>query len=244
MPEADFVPVPGEIDMLRWYKDNDEIEAIQRSQDVTDAAFSAILPKLKVGISEVDVMSELNYFMAKHGGSPSFDTIVAGGPNSSMPHAQPTARKLQNGDFLTMDFGCKLNGYCSDMTRTVAIGTPTDEMKKVYQIVLRAQQLALDKITSGVVCKDVDNAARGFIAQNGYGDCFGHGLGHGFGLLIHEEPRFSPNCAELTRPGICISVEPGIYLAGRFGVRIEDTVCITENGYVNFTHSPKELIIL
>ena len=244
LPDADFVPLPQEVDRLRWVKDDDEITAIQRSQDVTDAAFSDILTKIREGISEIDIMSELNYFMAKCGGSPSFDTIVASGPNSSMPHAQPTSRKIQNGDFLTMDFGCKLNGYCSDMTRTVAIGQPNEEMTKVYHIVLRSQQLALDKIAPGMVCKDVDNVARGFIADNGYADCFGHGLGHGFGLLIHEEPRFSPSCDDVLKPGICISVEPGIYLPGRFGVRIEDTVHITENGAINFTHSPKELIIL
>ncbi len=244
VPNTEFIAIPQEVDRLRWVKDEEEIAFIQKSQDVTDAAFSDILSKLRAGVSEIDIMSELNYFMAKRGGSPSFDTIVAGGPNSSMPHAQPTSRKIQNGDFLTMDFGCKIDGYCSDMTRTVAIGQPSDEMIKVYQIVLRAQQLALDKVAPGMVCKDVDNVARGFIADNGYADCFGHGLGHGFGLLIHEEPRFSPSCEEVLKPGICISVEPGIYLPGRFGVRIEDTVHVTENGAFNFTHSPKELIIL
>jgi Xaa-Pro aminopeptidase len=244
MPTLEFVPMPGEIDKLRWTKDEAEIEAISRSQAVTDAAFLDILSRIRPGVSEIELMSELNYFMTKHGASPAFDTIVAGGPHSSMPHAQPTDRKLCSGDFLTMDFGAKIDGYCSDMTRTVAVGTPSPEMVKIYGIVLSAQQRALDKIAPGMVCKDVDHAARGFIADNGYGECFGHGLGHGFGLLIHEEPRFSPMCDDVLKPGICMSVEPGIYLAGKFGVRIEDTVCITKDGFQNFTHAPKELIIL
>ena len=130
------------------------------------------------------------------------------------------------------------------MTRTVAVGHADEEMKKIYQIVLTAQQRALDKIAPGVVCNIVDYIARGFIDKMGYGDCFGHGLGHGFGLLIHEEPRFSPACEETLQPGMCLSVEPGIYLPGKFGVRIEDTVCITKDGMENFTASPKELIIL
>ena len=239
-----LVPLTNELDRLRWHKDETEIQAIQRSQDVTDAAYADIVKRLRTGISEIEIRSEIDYFMAKHGGAPSFDTIVASGPNGSMPHAQPTMRKLQPGDFVTMDFGCKLGGYCSDMTRTVAIGEPSDEMRKVYGIVLEAQRRALDKIMPDVVCNDVDRAARGFIADNGYGDFFGHGLGHGFGLMIHEEPRFSPLCDEVVKPGICISVEPGIYLPGRFGVRIEDTICITSDGFINFTHAPKELAIL
>lgn len=244
LPQVEFVPMPNEIDALRAYKDADEVAIIQRAQDITDESFAHILTVLKPGMTELDVMAELCYAMAVRGGKTSFGCIAASGPNSSMPHAQPSMRKLQNGDFLTMDFGCKIEGYCSDMTRTVAIGQPSDEMKEIYQIVLDAQRRALDKIAPGVVCNDVDFAARGYIADKGYGDYFGHGLGHSLGLAIHEEPRFTQHCTEVLKPGICISVEPGIYLPGKFGVRIEDIVCITEDGFHNFTHSPKELIIL
>ena len=195
-------------------------------------------------MSEIEIKSEIDYFFARRGGSPSFDTIVASGPNSSMPHAQPSDRTLRAGDFVTMDFGCRLHGYCSDMTRTVAIGEPTQKMRRVYDIVLTAQKRALDSIGPGMVCKDVDRAARAYIGQNGFGEQFGHGLGHGFGLLIHEEPRLSPSCGDILQSGMCVSVEPGIYLPGEFGVRIEDTVCIREDGFLNFTRSAKELLVI
>ena len=244
LPHVTLADLGAKLDRLRFIKDEGEIENIRGAQKVTDDAFDFLLGLIRPGMTELEIRAELEYFMAKRGCAVSFDTIIASGPHSSMPHAQPTDRKIQNGDFITMDFGCKYNGYCSDMTRTVAVGHADEEMKKIYQIVLTAQQRALDKIAPGVVCNIVDHIARGFIDQMGYGDCFGHGLGHGFGLLIHEEPRFSPACEETLQPGMCLSVEPGIYLPGKFGVRIEDTVCITKDGMENFTASPKELIIL
>lgn len=234
---------PG-LDRLRQIKDAEEIECIRHAQKITDDAFAHIVNFIKPGLEEVEIRAELEYFMAKRGGEISFDSIIASGPNASMPHAQPGHRKVRAGDFITMDFGCKYNGYCSDMTRTVALGSASEEMRKIYQIVLTAQQRALDKIRPGMVCNEVDFLARGFIDEMGYGDRFGHGLGHGFGLLIHEEPRFSPACTQTLEPGMCLSVEPGIYLPGRFGVRIEDTVCITQSGFENFTASPKQLMIL
>ena len=207
-------------------------------------AFQEVLGIIRPGICEYDIAAEIGYRMAKSGCITSFNTIVASGENGSMPHAVLSNRVIQRGDFITMDFGCVYNGYCSDMTRTVAVGQPSEEMAEVYRIVLEAQRRALDLIAPGVNCFDVDTAARGYISDMGYGEYFGHGLGHSFGLEVHEEPRFSPQCHENLVPGICISVEPGIYLPGKFGVRIEDTVCITEDGYRNFTSTPKELIIL
>ena len=174
-----------------------------------------------------------------------FDTIAVSGKNSSMPHGKPTDKPLENGDFLTLDFGAKKNGYCSDMTRTVAVGSVSDEQRKVYDTVLQAQLRALDVIKAGVKCSDVDFAARDFIErENGFKGCFGHGLGHSLGLEIHEDPRFSPLYGHAAQAGSVLSVEPGIYIEGKFGVRIEDVVIIGENGYENITRSPKHLIIL
>lgn len=241
---VELVPCPGVIETLRAVKDAQEVAAIRYAQSVADHAFTKILQFMKPGIREVDIAAELCYDMAKYGCTLSFSTIVASGENGSMPHAQPTMRKIACGEFVTMDYGCCYQGYCSDMTRTVAVGTPTAEMRQVYAIVLEAQQRALDAIHAGVTGNAVDAVARDYIADCGYGDCFGHGLGHSLGLEIHEEPRFSPSCPAEIPAGTCISVEPGIYIPGKFGVRIEDIVCVTENGYENLVTSPKELIIL
>ena len=244
LPQAEFLDLGQTLNRQREIKDAEEIENIRQAQRVTDDAFAYILSFIRPGMEELEIKAELEYFMAKQGCENSFGTIVASGPNSSMPHAQPSHRKVQAGDFITMDFGCKFNGYCSDMTRTIALGTVSDDMKKIYEIVLEAQKRTLDKIHPGMICNNVDYIARGYIDEMGYGDCFEHGLGHSFGLMIHEDPRFSPSCEDVLRPGMSLSVEPGIYLPGKFGVRIEDTICITEDGFENFTASPKELIIL
>ena len=233
------------IQMPRMVKDEEELAQIEQAEHIGDAAFSHILDILKPGVSEREIALELEFFMKKQGASKlSFDTIVASGPNGSMPHAQVTDRLLQSGDFVTMDFGCVYQGYCSDMTRTVAIGTPTDEMKKVYQIVLDANVRAMEQIAAGQKCSDIDAVARGYIAEQGYGAYFGHGLGHGVGLDIHEEPRFSPKCDVITTENMVITDEPGIYLPGQFGVRIEDLVVVKENGYRKLSQSEKQLIIL
>lgn len=233
------------IDEGRQVKDAAELFKIRQAEAIGDAAFTHILSMIKVGVSEADIALELEYFMKKHGASKlSFDTIVASGENSSMPHAMVTDRKLQSGDFVTMDFGCEYQGYCSDMTRTVAIGNPTEEMKKVYQIVLDANERAMERVAEGIACNEIDSLARDYIKEHGYGEYFGHGLGHGVGLDIHEEPRFSPKCDVITKENMVITVEPGIYLPGRFGVRIEDLVVVKQGGYENLTHSEKSLIIL
>ncbi len=229
----------------RSVKSAGELELMRQAQAVTDRGFSEILNFIRVGRTEREIASELEYLMRKFGGDGlAFDTIAVSGPNSSMPHGVPTEKPLAPGDFLTLDFGAKKDGYCSDMTRTVAVGHVDDEQKKVYETVLKAQQKAFEVIKAGASCRMVDLTARSLIEDAGYKGCFGHALGHSLGLEIHEEPRFSPLAEGYAAAGNVLSVEPGIYLEGRFGVRIEDVVAVTENGFENLAHSPKQLIIL
>ena len=225
-----------------------EIERIKKAQSITDAAFSHIVELIsqsKASLTERDVALELDYFMQKNGAeSPAFETIAVSGDASSLPHGVPRDIKLKNG-FLTMDFGAKYNGYCSDMTRTIVIGKADDEIKNVYNTVLTAQKNALEKITLGMPCKDADALARDIITAKGYGKAFGHSLGHGVGMFIHEKPNLSPRSApsSLLTAGNVVTIEPGIYLEGKFGCRIEDMVLINSDGTVyDFTKSPKELI--
>lgn len=240
-----FEPASGSINTCRMVKDDAELARLAKAEAIGDAAFSYILDRIKPGITETEIALELEFFMKRQGATRlSFDTIAASGPNSSMPHAQVTNRRVEKGDFVTMDFGCVYQGYCSDMTRTVAVGTPTEEMKKVYQIVLDANLRAMDSIREGVRCSEIDAVARDYIRDCGYGAYFGHGLGHGVGLDIHEEPRFSPKCDVITRENMVITDEPGIYLPGRFGVRIEDLVVVKKDGFETLSRSDKKLIIL
>ena len=232
------------LSQCRAVKDSAEISAISNAQAITDKAFEHILTLLNPDITEADVALELEYFMRKNGADGiAFDTISVCGAKSSLPHGKPENVKLGHG-FLTMDFGAKYHGYCSDMTRTVCIGNPTDEMLKVYNTVLEAQYRAFDVIHSGVIGKTVDAAARDYINSKGYKGCFGHSLGHSLGIDIHESPGFSISCEAEIPENAVVSVEPGIYLEGKFGVRIEDIVKITANGYENLTKSPKDLIII
>ncbi len=229
----------------RMIKDEKEIQKIAEAEAIGDAAFSYILDRIKPGVTEAEIALELEFFMKRKGASRlSFDTIVASGTNSSMPHAQVTDKKIRQGEFVTMDFGCVYQGYCSDMTRTVAVGRPTQEMKEVYQIVLDANLHAMEGIMEGKRCSEIDAIARDYIVKYGYGEYFGHGLGHGVGLDIHEEPRFSPKCDVVTRENMVITDEPGIYLPGNFGVRIEDLVVVKKDGFTKLSQSEKELIIL
>ncbi len=229
----------------RRVKTEEEIEYLRQAEHIGDMAFNDILGILKPGMTELEVAAELEYRMKCHGAEGfSFDTIAASGVNSSMPHAIPTDKKLEDGDFLTLDFGCLYGGYCSDMTRTVSIGKADDEKKAVYNKVLEAQLAVLDAVKPGLVCKDVDAIARNIIRDAGYGSYFGHGLGHSVGLFIHESPAFNTRDETVLQAGMVITDEPGIYLPGRFGVRIEDMILITEEGYENLAHSPKGLIEL
>ena len=232
---------------MRSVKEPQELECIQKAQAITDAAFLDILDFIQPGKTEKEIAAYLEYCMRRRGADGlAFETIAAGGPNSAKPHAVPGDRPLQTGDFFTLDYGASWGGYCSDMTRTVAVGEPTEEMRRVYQTVLDAQCLGIRTAQVGVSCRAVDEAARELIYKAGYEGRFGHSLGHSVGLEIHEMPGFSPSIdpQTLCREGMVITVEPGIYLEGRFGVRIEDMVWFAPDGTKDLTNSPKELIIL
>lgn len=232
---------------MRSVKEPQELECIQKAQAITDAAFLDILDFIQPGKTEKEIAAYLEYCMRRRGADGlAFETIAAGGPNSAKPHAVPGDRPLQTGDFFTLDYGASWGGYCSDMTRTVAVGEPTEEMRRMYQTVLDAQCLGIRTAQVGVSCRAVDEAARELIYKAGYEGCFGHSLGHSVGLEIHEMPGFSPSIdpQTLCREGMVITVEPGVYLEGRFGVRIEDMVWFAPDGTKDLTNSPKELIIL
>ena len=243
--KAELVPASGLLTDLRMVKDADELAAMKEAQRVTDEAFTEILNDIKPGITESEIAAKLTYLMARKGAERnSFDPIVATGANGSKPHAVPGATLINKGQFVTMDFGCVVGGYCSDMTRTVAVGQPSEEMDLVYHTVLKAQLTGIAAVHAGVTGSEVHKAAADVIAAAGYGEYFGHGFGHSLGIEIHENPRFSPFWEKAIPAGACLSAEPGIYLPGKFGVRIEDVVMITETGCIDITHSPKELIIL
>ena len=242
---AEFVPCSNFMAKIRVRKDKDEIEHIIKAQNAADAAFAELVKRIKPGMSELEVANELEYLMKKHGAEDkSFDTIVGSGENGALCHAVPGNRKLRHGDMVVLDFGCKVNGYCSDMTRTIAVGTPCGELMKIYGIVREAQRLALEGLKPGAAGRDIDALARNYIASHGYGDNFGHSLGHGFGLEVHEAPGASTVSSDVFEPGMTITVEPGIYIEGLGGVRIEDCCIITDNGYINPVTTTKELIII
>ena len=242
---AALVPCQKAINSFRTTKEQNEIDLMLKAQEITDKAFAEILTKIHTGMTEKDLCAELIYCMYKNGAEGlSFDPIVVSGPNTSLPHGVPGDRKLQNGDFITMDFGVLYGGYCSDMTRTVALGYATEEMKEVYDTVLRAQLAGIAASKAGVLGKEVDGAARKVITDAGYGPYFGHGYGHSVGLEIHEAPNCNPSGETPMEAGAVCSAEPGIYLPGKFGVRIEDVVIFQEGGCLDITKSPKNLIIL
>lgn len=234
-----------ELSDLRQIKTPEELEYSKRAEAIGDLAFSKILDIIKPGMTELEIAAHLEFFMKTNGAENlSFDTIVASGVNSSMCHAVPTDKKIENGDFVTMDFGCKYHGYCSDMTRTIVVGKASDKQKKIYQTVLDAQLKALDFIRAGQKGKEVDKVARDYIYAAGYEGCFGHGLGHSTGLFIHENPRYSMLEENTVEENVVMTVEPGIYIKDFGGVRIEDMVCVTKDGHINFTSSEKKLIEL
>ncbi len=234
----------NEIEHLRSVKDDDEIECIKKAQSIAETAFDKIVKFIKPDVTERQVALELNRIMFEEGAEDiSFDTIVLSGKNTSMPHGVPSDKKIQNGEFVLMDFGAVYNGYHSDMTRTICVGEPSEEMKKIYNIVLRAQLSAIDCARAGITGNQLDASARDIISDEGYGDCFGHALGHSVGLEIHEYPVASPNSKTVLKAGNIITVEPGIYIEGKFGVRIEDFVILNENSCQNLTKSAKNIII-
>jgi Xaa-Pro aminopeptidase len=241
----ELLPIGNEITAMRRIKTPRELELIRQAEAIGDQVFTEILTFIKPGMSELEVAARIEYLLKLKGAqSLSFPAIVASGVNSSMPHAVPTKKKLEPGDFLTMDFGCVYEGYCSDMTRTIVIGKATEKQKEIYNTVLEAQLAALDFLKAGYKGREVDKVARDIIYGAGYEGCFGHGLGHSVGLHVHENPRLSMMEDDVIEAGMTETVEPGIYIKGFGGVRIEDLVAVTETGCENFTFSDKSLIEL
>lgn len=229
----------------RKTKSDFEIDCIKKAQEIAEKSLNEVLKIIKVGITEKQIAAELEYRMKLNGSDgASFDTIAISGKNTSLPHGVPTDKKVQNGEFITMDFGATYKGYHSDMTRTVAVGKISDKMANVYDTVLSANLKGVAEIKSGVAAKTVDNAARSVIQKSGYGEFFVHSTGHGVGLDIHESPNVTIGNGELLKAGEIITVEPGIYLPDEFGVRIEDMLCVEENSAYNLTNYKKSLIII
>lgn len=248
LPDIQFVTsslLSDAVNSLRDTKSDDELANIKAAQKIAEDAFSHILSFIRPGISEKEIALELDFYMLSHGAEAlSFETIAVGGKNSSMPHGVPGNYLVQNGDFITMDYGAVVNGYHSDMTRTVALGQVSSEQKEIYETVLKAQLGGLESLKSGIAANVADTAARDIIRNAGYGKYFGHSFGHGVGIEIHEKPSLSPKSEYILKTGNVVTAEPGIYIPDKFGVRIEDMAYITENGCINLTSSPKELIIL
>lgn len=243
--EISFVPLRKAPQTLRQIKTPAEIVTMRKAAAITSEAFETVLGKIRVGMTETELRLELENIMYRLGAEAlAFDTIIASGENGSLPHAVPGGRKLRRGDMITMDFGARVGGYCSDMTRTVALGEPSPEMRKVYNTVLRAQSLCEAALAPGKNCYDIDRLARDYIDSQGYAGRFGHGLGHCVGIDIHENPRLSPSCHDTLKAGMVITVEPGIYIPELGGVRIENTCLIKENGSEPLTTARKELVVL
>lgn len=242
---AKMVPLGRRIEALREIKEPEEIEHIIAAQRIAERALGRLVPEIKPGAYEDELCAKLRYYMAMEGSenfAPGMPLIS--GKKTSMPHGQPGHKAIEVGDFVTIDFGAEVCGYQSDMTRTFAVGTATEKMKEVYQIVLEAQLAGIAAFQDGVTGQEVDHAARSVIEKAGYGAYFGHGLGHSLGLEIHENPRANRTYQGKLRPGHVITVEPGIYIPGEFGIRIEDMVYLSENGKQNLTEFPKDLTIL
>lgn len=241
----DLVPTDQLVEKLRMVKDDDELRIMREAAQLADAAFQHILTRIKPGVSERQLSAELEYYMRMNGAdSSSFDTIVASGVRSALPHGVASDKLLQRGDFITFDFGAYYKGYCSDLTRTVVLGSPSERHQEIYDIVLEAQETALAGIRPGMTGSAADALARDVIKRHGYGDYFGHGTGHGLGMEIHESPRLSLLSETILEPGMVVTVEPGIYIPGFGGVRIEDDVVITPDGKQVLTGSPKQLLMI
>lgn len=243
--EGELVPVSGEIEKLRLIKSEAEIKILKAAADIADAAYKHILEFIRAGITELDVSNELEFFMRKAGAaSSSFDIIVASGYRSALPHGRASDKVIEKGDFVTLDFGAYYIGYISDITRTLAVGEPDAKLKEIYDIVLQAQLRGMNGIKPGMSGKEADALTRDYITEKGYGENFGHSTGHGIGLEVHEGPTLSFKSDIILEPGMVVTVEPGIYIPGLGGVRIEDDTVITKDHNESLTHSTKELIIL
>ena len=233
------------VEELRLIKDQSEIKKIKKAVEIADRGFQFLLDFIKVGKSEKEVALELEFFLKKNGGEANaFDFIVASGKRGALPHGVASKKKIEKGDLVTIDFGTVYQGYHSDMTRTIAVGEPSQKLENVYNLVLNAQKKVIAEIKAGMSCVDADKIARDFIADAGYKDNFGHGLGHGIGLEIHEDPKVSYTSKDSLKPGMVVTDEPGIYISGLGGVRIEDDLLITKEGCEVLNSAPKELIVL
>ena len=242
---CELVPAADLLSELRAVKDPEELDVMVAAQRIAERALTEVLNEIRPGVTEKEIAARLQYLMLHYGAEDmSFDPIVVSGPNGSLPHGVPSEKEIRSGEFVTMDFGCLYRGYCSDMTRTVAVGAVTDEMRRVYDTVLKAQRAGIDAARAGVSGRDVDKAARDVIDAAGYGPYFGHSFGHGVGVEIHEGPNAAPSNDKPLPAGAVISAEPGIYLPGKLGVRIEDVLYLTPEGCQNLTLAPKELVIL
>ncbi|MBN3556086.1 aminopeptidase P family protein [Fictibacillus nanhaiensis] len=242
---TELVAVSGIVEKLRLIKDESEIKIVKDAASIADAAFSHIIDYIRPGLTEREVSNELEFFMRKNGAiSSSFDIIVASGYRSALPHGVASDKKIETGELVTLDFGAYYKGYCSDITRTVAIGNVSDELKEIYQVVYDAQMLGMKGIKPGMTGKDADALTRDYIASKGYGDYFGHSTGHGIGLDVHEAPALSMKSDTILEPGMLVTVEPGIYISGLGGVRIEDDALITKDGNESLTHATKTLLTL
>ena len=243
--QAELVPVSGVVEKLRLIKSDAEIKILKEAAEIADAAFQHILSFIRPGIREIDVANELEFFMRKNGAiSSSFDIIVASGYRSALPHGVATEKVIEKGEFVTLDFGAYYKGYCSDITRTVAVGEVSEELRSIYKIVLEAQLRGMTGIKPGMTGREADALTRDYITGKGYGDYFGHSTGHGIGLEVHEGPGLSVRTDTVLEPGMVVTVEPGIYIPGLGGVRIEDDTVVTKDGNESLTHSPKDLITL
>lgn len=238
---VELIPLTDELNKLRSVKDKNEIALLAKAAEITDYAWMCTMEKVKVGVSELDVATEFDYQLRLNGADgSSFPTIVAAGKRSSLPHAQPGPRKIESGDFLLLDGAALYRGYHGDMTRTVVVGNASERQKSLYSLVLKSQQKVLERLCIGMTGREGDAIAREIIEAAGYGQYFGHGLGHSVGLEIHENPRLSTSESARLAPNMVVTVEPGVYLPNFGGVRIEDVVVLTENGLINLTKSPKD----
>lgn len=243
--EAEIIPVSGLVEELRIIKTNEELEIMKKAAMIADDAFIHIQSFIKPGVKEIEISDELEFFMRKQGAvSSSFDTIVASGYRSAMPHGVASQKEIQSGELVTLDYGALYNGYCSDITRTVAVGEVSDELRKIYETVLEANQRGVKEIKPGMTGKEADAITRDYITEMGYGENFGHSTGHGLGMEVHEAPGLSHKSDQKLVPGMVVTVEPGIYVAGLGGCRIEDDIVITENGNERLTWVTKEFIQL
>ncbi len=238
---AELVDLEAGVDGLRAVKDPGELDALRRAAELAERCLEAVLPLVRPGITEEEVARAFRIEAIRQGADGlAFDPIVAGGPRGALPHARPGPRPLREGDLVVVDFGVRFRGYCSDETVTLAVGEPEPEARRAYEVVLEAQRAALDALAPGVRFADVDRAARRVIEEAGYGDRFGHGTGHGVGLAVHEAPTVNARSRQVAEPGMVVTVEPGVYLPGRFGVRLEDTVVVTGQGCERITGLPKD----